>query len=123
MVLSTIFGQSLSGMWTLVNVLQIIQYSAMMTLYYPQIVIALFRYLSITNLQSDFLETTYLYHFNESKVGDRSSWDYRFEVQKIESTNILLNSGDTFIIIFLQIFYFGLIFLLKFFLSLCRASK
>jgi len=78
-------------MWQMVNTIQLIQYSAMMTLYFPKILLTMFNDMIAASLNFDILLNFYLKHFDESKVEGRPSWDYRFENQGIESTNILLN--------------------------------
>ena len=84
-------GQSLTSMWGMVNTIQLINYSAMMTLYFPKIVLSLFNDLSASSLNFGYLSKIYLMHFDNSKVEGRPSNDYRFENQGIGSTNILLN--------------------------------
>ena len=90
-MVNTIMGQSSSVLWGMINTLQLINYIAMMSLYYPRIVLALFSYVSIANMENEVLSQTYLLHIDESSLEGRDSWDYRFKNQGIESTNILLN--------------------------------
>ncbi|CAI2359932.1 unnamed protein product [Moneuplotes crassus] len=105
LAIATILGQSLSSMWILINTLQIINYSAMMTLYFPKIVITLFSYLGVANLENKMFSNLYLLHFDNSQVEDRASWDYRFENQNVESTNVLLNCADMFFALILLAIY------------------
>jgi len=88
---SILSGKSLTSLWQMVNVLQLIQYSSMMTLYYPQIVLIQFGSLSQTSFNFFSLSKLYLYHFDGSKLEDRKSLDYRFENQGISHLDILLN--------------------------------
>ena len=112
LVVNTIVGQSSSALWGMINTLQLINYLAMMSLYYPRIILALFSYIGIANMENELLSQTYLLHIDESKLEGRDSWDYRFKNQGIESTNILLNSADLFMTIIMLCIYYLLIFLL-----------
>jgi hypothetical protein len=113
MVLSVVFGQSSSGMWGLINTLQLINYSAMMTLYYPKIVMVLLNFVGIVNMDNQYFSNAYRLHFDESKLEGRDPWDYRFENQGIDSTNILMNCSDIFFVLILIVLYFSLIFILS----------
>jgi hypothetical protein len=113
MVLSILFGQSTSGMWGLINTLQLINYSAMMTLYYPKIVGVILNFIGIANMDNQYLSNVYRLHFDESKFEGRDPWDYRFENQGIDSTNILMNCSDTFLVLILIVLYFSFIFILS----------
>jgi len=75
----------------MINTLQIINYSAMMTLYYPKIVSMLFSFTGIVNIENEYLSKLYLVHINTTVLDERESWDYRFKNQGIENTNILIN--------------------------------
>jgi hypothetical protein len=99
-------GKSMPGMWGLINTLQIINYSSMMTLYYPKITLMLFQFIGIVNMDNKYFSEVYRVHFDESVFSDREAWDYRFENQGIESTNILMNCSDVFFIILLFVLYF-----------------
>ena len=99
--LSNFMHLSFSGYWGFINTIQLINYASMFTLYYPKIVLAMFSYLSVTDLQSDFLTKIFLLHVDTSVIDTENSWDYRFKNQSINSTNILRNWGDSFIILIL----------------------
>ncbi|CAI2369448.1 unnamed protein product [Moneuplotes crassus] len=105
LVIAVVLGQSLSSMWILINTLQIIHYSAMMTLYFPKIMVTLFSFLGVANLENKMFSKLYLLHFDSSQVEDRASWDYRFENQNVESTNVLLNCADMFFALILLVLY------------------
>ncbi|CAI2371060.1 unnamed protein product [Moneuplotes crassus] len=105
LVIAVVLGQSLSSMWILINTLQIIHYSAMMTLYFPKIVVTLFGFLGVVNLENKMFSKLFLLHFDSSQIEDRESWDYRFENQNVESTNVLLNCADMFFALILLVLY------------------
>lgn len=111
-VLSIVLGQSLSSMWSIVNWLQILHYLAMMTLFFPKIIMLAFGFLSIANMDNQLLSTLYQLHFDSSLVENRTSWDYRFENQGVESTNILMNCSDVFATIVLFLLFQFLCFTL-----------
>mmetsp|Transcript_28065 Transcript_28065/g.24795 ORF Transcript_28065/g.24795 Transcript_28065/m.24795 type:complete len:90 (-) Transcript_28065:356-625(-) len=81
-IVSTVVGQSLSSMWVMINTLQIIYYSAMMTPYFPKIVLSLFSYLEVANLENDAFSKIYKYHFDTTLVENRTSWDYSYNVHR-----------------------------------------
>jgi len=96
---STLTGSSLTSLWQMVNILQLIEYSVLMTLYYPNIILVLIKDLDQAFFNVDFLSDLYFIHFDKSKVEGRPSWDYRFENQGVSSTNILLNSSSIFMFV------------------------
>ena len=89
------FGYSLSSLWTLVNILPLIYYSAMMTLYYPKIVLSLFSFLGAANFENPASSKIIELLVDTSDAKNKTSWDYRFENQNIESTDLLINCSDT----------------------------
>lgn len=98
----------------MVNTLQLVYYSAIMSLYFPKILITLFSFLGVANLENALFSEIYLKHFDSSKVEDRKSWDYRFENQNVETTNVLINCSDMFMnVILLIIYYIWVLFLDK----------
>jgi hypothetical protein len=113
MILSLVFGQSMSGMWGLINTLQLINYSAMMTLYFPKLVMVIFKFIGIVNMDNEYFSSAYRLHFDESKIAGRDPWDYRFDNQGIDSTNILINCSDIFFVLILILLYFLVIFILS----------
>ena len=105
--LSNFMKISFSGFWGFVNTIQLINYASMFTLYYPTIVLAMFSFLSATDLQSEYLTNIFLMHVDTSSIQNDKSWDYRFRNQSINSTNILENCGDSFmILVAISIIYF-----------------
>ena len=108
-----ILSLSISGFWGFINIIQLINYASMFTLYYPQVVLALFSSLGITDLQSQYLTDFYLLHVDTSIIKNKNSWDYRFENQNIGSTNILMNWGDAFLILLFTTIYYFVIYLIS----------
>ena len=100
-IISVVAGQSLAAMWTMINALQLICYMVPMTLYYPKVLLNLISFINIVNMENPFFTEWYLLHIDESKITEIPSWDYRFENQGIETTNILLNCADIFFAILL----------------------
>jgi len=90
-IASSLTGQGLSGMWAMLNLIQILHYSAMMTLFFPKIVLVIFSFLGIANAENQYFTDVYLYHIDTTPIEGRDSWDYRFENQGVDSTNILIN--------------------------------
>ena len=109
---SIMAGKSLSALWMVINVFQLIYYSAMMTLYFPKITLALFSYLGIANFEIPIFSNIFRLHFDTSLVSNHTSWDYRFENQNVETTNILMNCSDMFLILIFIMFYNFFIFIL-----------
>ena len=91
MIATWFSGQSLSSLWSLINAIQIIHYSAIMTLFLPKIIYTVYSFLAIVNMDFEILATIYQLHFDTSVFDDRTSWDHRFENQGVESTNVLMN--------------------------------
>ncbi|CAI2372733.1 unnamed protein product [Moneuplotes crassus] len=108
-LLSFVFGHSLSSMWMLINISQIIQYSAMMTLYFPKIIITFYSYIGFSNFEIGIFSDLFFKLIDVSEIEGRDPFDYRFRNQDIGSTNIFLNCSDIFItlllFILLNIFY------------------
>mmetsp|Transcript_1619 Transcript_1619/g.1436 ORF Transcript_1619/g.1436 Transcript_1619/m.1436 type:complete len:96 (+) Transcript_1619:669-956(+) len=91
LLLSEVIGQSLSSMWTLINTLQLIYYSGLMTLYFPLSIFSFIGYIAVVNLENETFSDVYALHFDKSKLEKNKSWDYRFNNLSIETTSILLN--------------------------------
>ena len=113
MIVSSFTSVSASGMWGFINTVQLINYSSMFTLYYPQVVLALFSSLGVTDMQSQYLSDIYLMQFDTSVIKNKDSWDYRFQNQNIGSTNILINWGDAFLLLVVTTIYYFVLYLLS----------
>jgi len=47
-------------------------------------------------MENSYFTAAFLLHIDESELEEKASWDYRFENQGIETTNILMNCADIF---------------------------
>ena len=113
MLVSAFTSVSLSGLWGFVNTIQLINYASMFTLYYPQVVLGLFSFLGVADLQSQYLTNFYLLHVDTSVIKNKNSWDYRFENQNIKSISILMNWGDAFLILFFTTIYYFIFYMIS----------
>ena len=111
---SSIFlGKSITPFWQMINTLQLIQYSVMMTLYYPQILLFQFSQLSVTSFDFHLFSEIFLLHIEKDYISERESWDYRFKTQGIGHVNILMNWSSIFLIFVIILIYLFIIFILK----------
>lgn len=113
LLISYVVGSALSSMWMLINVMQLINYVAMMTLYFPKTYVMMLSFISITSMESDVLSDMYEAHIDSHPIQNRTSWDYRFVTQGVESTHILLNCSDMFAGLILIFSYYGIVYLLS----------
>ncbi|CAI2384272.1 unnamed protein product [Moneuplotes crassus] len=118
--LSFSLGQSPSSIWMLINISQILQYTAMLTLYFPKLLISSYRHLSIANFDISIFPNVFTTLFDKSLIEGRDSFDYRFANQNIESTNIFLNCGD---VVFLLILFLFLNIIIALLSATCKACK
>jgi len=88
---SIIFNKNITSIWMLVNALQFIHFSALLSLYFPLYVTVLFNYLSISNFDVEIFADLYLLHIGKSRNQHRSLTDYRYSASNISSSNILIN--------------------------------
>ena len=109
--IASMIGQSLIGMWVMLNCLQLMRYLSLFALYLPKNLFLFLSYINLVNFQNQKLQDIYQYHINPNDLNHRDISNFRFVNQGIQSSSILLNWGDTFIIIILTIMYFILIFL------------
>ena len=109
--IASLIGQSLIGMWVMLNCLQLMRYLSLFALYLPKNLFLFLSYVNLVNFQNQKLQDIYQYHINPNDLNHRDISNFRFINQGIQSSSILLNWGDTFIIIILTIMYFILIFI------------
>mmetsp|Transcript_26065 Transcript_26065/g.23062 ORF Transcript_26065/g.23062 Transcript_26065/m.23062 type:complete len:124 (+) Transcript_26065:491-862(+) len=98
--------------WSLISTLQLLSYLVMCTLYYPKSILTIFPFITFANFKSSLLTQVYLLHIDESVAKVKTAWDYRFKNQGIEYTNILMNCGDVFLILFFISVYYLIIYFL-----------
>ena len=90
-IIGNIVGQGMNVIWSMINTFQLLNYFAVCTLYYPRVMLMMFSFINIVNIENVYLSNAYLVHIDEQELEGRDSWDYRFSNQGIDSTNILLN--------------------------------
>jgi len=123
LIINTLIGQASGAVWGMINTLQLINYCAMMTLYYPKIVLQLFSFISFINMENKGLSMIFLLHFDKSPIKDRNSNNYRFKNQGVGSTNILINWSDIFMVVLIIFFNYGLFHLLSIWFRKPTAKK
>ena len=103
---SMLFGSSLNDFWWFLNVLQILHYLPMFTLYFPLNVFKMFSFIGIVNFENQYFSEVYLYHINQKDLSFKNSLNYRVENQGYDSTSILINCSDLFFSFILLIIYY-----------------
>lgn len=112
-LISISIGQSLLGIWEMVNLLQLIRYMTLFTLFYPKILILTLSYIGIVNFDNSFFSYLFQLHFNKNKLNYLKATDYRYYYQNISSKAIIINWGDMFVYIFLLLSFLFWIYLLS----------
>ena len=112
-LLSILMNVPLDGLWSLINMLQVLHHIPMFTLYFPKNILSLFQFVGLVNLENPYFHDAYLYHINENKITSKEALDYRFRNQGYESTSILLNWSDLFFFLVLLVIYYIIIILLS----------
>ena len=102
---SFVFEGSAINMWAMLNMLQILHFVPMMTLYYPQVLLTMFSYIGLVNMNNLLLFALFSLMINQSEISSKSGLDYRFDNQSFSSTNIFMNSGDTFAFVMIAFVY------------------
>mmetsp|Transcript_4078 Transcript_4078/g.4993 ORF Transcript_4078/g.4993 Transcript_4078/m.4993 type:complete len:116 (+) Transcript_4078:723-1070(+) len=97
----------------MINILQLLHFTPMMTLYYPRVMLTMFSYISLVNMNNLVLFVLFSLTVDESKICSQEGLDYRFDNQSFSSTNIFLNSGDTFAFFLFAVLYFIIIYALS----------
>ena len=106
LITSIIFGKSLNDFWLFLNVLQILHYLPMFTLYFPLNVFKMFSFIGIVNFENPYFSEVYLYHINQDDLSFKNSLNYRVENQGYDSTSILINCSDLLFSFILLIIYY-----------------
>ena len=122
-LVASLIGQSLIGMWVMVNCLQLMRYLSLFVLYLPKNLFVFLSYINIVNFQNQKLQNLYQYHINTNNLNHKDINNFRFVNQGIESSSILMNWGDTFIIIISTIIYFIILLLLFMFAKCFRWNQ
>jgi hypothetical protein len=106
MILSVLMNVSTHGLWSLINMLQVLHYMPMFTLYFPTVLLKAFSFVGLANMENEYLSDLFLLQINEDKLQHKKPINYRFENQGYESTSILLNCSDMFAFIVLISLYY-----------------
>ena len=105
-LVSSLIGQSLIGMWVMINCLQLMRYLSLLTLYLPKNIFIFLTYINLVNFQNQNLQNLYQYHINSDDLSQRNINNFRYVNQGIQSSSILMNCGDTFIVMVFAIIYY-----------------
>ena len=118
-IISLVVGNLLLSFWEMVNLLQLIRYMSLFTLYYPKSLIIWLSYIGIVNFDNVILSNLFQFWIDEDKLSHHATTDYRFYSQNIESKSILLSCSDMFM--YIIILFVMLLFV--YFVTLCFKSK
>jgi hypothetical protein len=106
MILSLVMNVSTHGLWSLINVLQVLHYMPMFTLYFPTVLLKAFSFVGLANMENEYLSFLFLLSINESQLEHKKPINYRFENQGYESTSILINCSDMIAFLSLLTLYY-----------------
>ena len=118
-ITSIIIGNSILSFWEMINILQLIRYMSLFTLYYPKSLILWLSYVGIVNFDNSILSSLFEIWIDKDKLSHHDTTDYRFYNQNIESSAILLSCSDMFMYVILS----SIIFLIMYLITLCIKPK
>lgn len=75
----------------MVNLLQLIRYMTLFTLYYPKLLLTVVSYIGIVNFENEFFEYLFTRLFEEDDIEHHDTTDYRFYTLSIKSDAILIS--------------------------------
>lgn len=113
LVLSTAAGQSLVGMWMMVNSLQILRFMPMMRLYLSRSIFMFISQLTFLSMQNEALQSIFLLHIDEENLEHQEVSDYKMVNLGIESKSILMSDADVFMFVIVFFIYFAILFVLS----------
>ena len=87
------------NLWTMLNMLQILHFVPMMTLFYPQVLLTMFTYIALVNMNNLILFSLFSLMIDQNQISSQEGLDYRFDIQSLGSSNIFMNSGDIFVFV------------------------
>ena len=93
------------NLWAMLNMLQILHFVPMMTLYYPQVLLTMFSYIALVNMNNLILFSLFSLMIDQNQISSQDGLDYRFDNQSFGSLNIFMNSGDIFAFVMIAFFY------------------
>ena len=105
-IIASFAGQSLIGVWVMVNSLQLLRYLSLFSIYLPKNIFIFLSYINIVNFDNQNLQKFYQIHISSDALNHKNVTNYRYINQGIESSSILLNWGDTFVVIIWSITYY-----------------
>ena len=114
MILCGLLNLSTKGLWSLINVLQILNFLPMFTLFYSQNVLSVFGFTALANMNFSYLSDLFLLHVNEDELSNKEAVNYRYENQGYESTSLLLNCADAFAFLIVLALYEGIMVIIYF---------
>ena len=103
----------------MVNLLQIIRYMTMFTLFYPKLLLTVWSYITILNFENVIFSTAFLHFVNEGDLAHHKFEEYRFNTLGIRSYSILLNWAD----LFMYLLIFIVVMSIKLLLTLWTKPK
>jgi hypothetical protein len=106
MILSLVMNLSTQGLWSLINVLQLLHYMPMFTLYFPTVLLKAFSFVGLANMENEYLSSLFLLSINEKQLEHKEAINYRFENQGYESTSILIDCSDMIAFLSLLTLYY-----------------
>lgn len=98
----------------MVNLLQLLRYMTLFTLYFPKILLSWVAYIGIVNFENEFFEYLFLVTVNEDKLEHHETHDYRFDILSIESNSILISGADMFMYLIFFTWAFTIIFIITY---------
>ena len=114
-IVSMIIGNSVLSFWEMINLLQLIRYMSLFTLYYPKSLLVWLSYIGIVNFDNPILSSLFELWIDKDKLSHHDTTDYRFSNLNLESKSILLSCSDMFM--YLIILSFMILFI--FMITLC----
>ena len=101
------------NLWAMLNMLQILHFVPMMTLYYPQVLLTMFSYIALVNMNNLILFSLFSLMIDQNQISSQEGLDYRFDNQSFGSLNIFMNSGDIFAFVMIVFLYIIIITVLS----------
>ena len=97
----------------MVNLLQLIRYMTLFTLYYPKLLLTVVSYIGIVNFENEFFEYLFTRLFEEDDIEHHDTTDYRFYTLSIKSDAILISWADMFLYLILFWVLYALVFIIS----------
>ena len=111
-IVSMIIGNSVLSFWEMINLLQLIRYMSLFTLYYPKSLLVWLSYIGIVNFDNPILSSLFELWIDKDKLSHHDTTDYRFSNLNLESKSILLSCSDMFMYLIILSFIILFIFMI-----------